>query len=103
MARFGDAMTPTVDAIVGQLGSWQEDTGWEDGFSSSFGACSYPEVRGLRWGGFWAVFADDARGSALQNTRLVGYLQLGGQGTPPELATEAGLMLGATVSELRAI
>lgn len=103
IARFGDPMDGALSAIQGRLGAPEEDGGWEPGHSSSLGYCTYTEVRSVRWGGFHAIFVDDAAGPALSNPRLEGYLQQGGPGTLPELRTEAGLMLGATESELRQV
>ncbi len=102
LARFGDPMDATIRAIQDVLGSVDEDIGWEPGHSSSFGYCSYVEVRGVRWGAIYAVFVDDAPGPALSNPRLEAYLHQGDPGSQPDLATEAGVRLGVTETELRA-
>jgi len=103
-ARFGAAAEGVISYISGIAGPPTADSGWIDALESPFGACSGERVRGLQWGQLQLLFGDESSVSSVPG-HFFSYRYGGFTDQPPEpagLRTDAGLVLGSTLAQLRA-
>ena len=99
--RFGVDAEGAISYVESLLGVPDSDSGYVDS-ASEFGLCPGEQVRGVRWGDLLLLFGDE---SEVASGRLHFYgWRFGPVGTsmpePVGPATEGGITLGATVTEV---
>jgi hypothetical protein len=99
--RFGVDPEATIDYVTAMLGEPESDTGWIDSFSE-FGSCPGAEVRGVRWGDLLLLFGDESDfDSGVRHFYQWQYGPIEGDVADPiGPATDGGITLGSTVSEI---
>jgi hypothetical protein len=106
VVTFGTEPEATRTALVGVLGTPDDDSGWIDSFSV-YGTCPGSQVRMIRWGTL-QVFMTDAD-STYSTPAAIGphffhyrVSNWDGSWTSLGLGTDEGMGLGNTVAELTA-
>lgn len=103
-ARFGAEAEGVISYISGIAGPPTADSGWIDALESPFGVCSGERVRGLQWGQLQLLFGDESSVSTVPG-HFFSYRYGGFTDQPPVpagLRTDAGLVLGSTLGQIRA-
>lgn len=98
--EFGTDDDAAIAAISAALGPPTEDSGWIDAFSV-YGTCPLPVVRGVHWGDLVGLFTEAATDFASAGTPHF-FSWYYATGTDPDLATDTGISIGATVAQLQA-
>ncbi len=100
-AAFGVDPEPVLDYLRGALGDPTDDTGWIDA-AGPLGSCPGTTVRGVRWDDLLVLFGDESEESTgrLHFFAYVYGPPAGAEPSPPGLATDSGLTLGTSVTEL---
>lgn len=103
-ALFGADAQGVIDYVTSVLGAPSNDSGWIDPMSIG-AACPGSEVRFVDWNDLYVFFSDET-GYASAARHFAGFVYgpaFGTTITPFGLATVAGLAVGDTVGELRAV
>ena len=103
-ALFGADAQGVIDYVSSVLGAPTNDTGWIDPLSIG-AACPGTEVRFVDWHDLYLFFSDET-GYASDARHFAGFVYgpaFGATLTPFGLSTDAGIDVGSTVAELRAV
>ena len=101
---FGADAQGAIDYIVSVLGAPSNDTGWIDPMSIG-AACPGTEVRFVDWNDLYVFLSDDS-GYASDARHFAGFVYgpaFGPTLNPFGLATGAGIAVGDTVAQVRAV
>jgi hypothetical protein len=104
-ARFAAEADGVVAYVSRYVGAPTADSGWIDALESPFGVCSGERVRGVQWGQLQLLFGDESSVSSAPG-HFFSYRYGGFTDQPPvpaALRTDAGLMLGSTLAQIRAV
>lgn len=100
---FGAAPEAAIGYVTDLLGPSTEDSGWIEAFSSPYGVCPAPEVRGVHWGSFVLLFtrAETDFGPAGAD-HLFSYYYTDNVAPAAGLGTDEDVFVGSTRAELDA-
>lgn len=106
--QAGEAWVPfaeddevAISAVATVLGAPTHDSGWVESFSSPYGVCPAPLVRGVHWDDFVMLFTQadtDFWTAGVPHFYAYTYT-----GTTPELFTTEGIGIGSTLEMLDAV
>ena len=97
---FSENDEVAIAAVTAVLGAPTHDSGWVDAFSSPYGVCPPPVVRGVHWGDFLMVFTQaetDFWTAGVPHFYAFHYTN-----TSPELFTPEGIGIGSSLEQLDA-
>lgn len=102
-AGFGATPGEAIGFVTTVLGPPTEDSGWIEAFSSPYGVCPAPEVRGVHWGPFVLLFTRAATDFAGAGTdHLFSYYYTDNAPPAAGLGTAENIFVGSTRAELDA-
>lgn len=98
--HFGYDDEAAIAAVTAVLGTPTHDSGWIDAFSSPYGVCPAPVVRGVHWGGLVLLFTQantDFWSPGVPHFYAFNYTD-----ATPELFTPEGIGIGSSLEMLDA-
>ncbi len=99
---FGFDDEAAISAISVLLGAPAVDTGWIEAFSSPYGVCPGPVVRGVEWGSFVALFTQAETDFWTAGVpHFFAYYYTDGS-DPAGITTSRGVAIGDTLGDLEA-
>ena len=102
-ALFGGEPENVIAYVSALVGAPTADSGWADP-NGPFGVCPGTEVRGVVWGDLTLLFSDESN-VATGRRHFFSYSYgpaFGAEIQPAGMRTDTGLMVGATVAQLKA-
>jgi hypothetical protein len=100
---FGATPQSAIGYVTAVLGPSTEDSGWVEAFSSPYGVCPAPDVRGVHWGSFVLLFTRAATDFAPAGTEhLFSYYYTDNVAPAIGLGTADNIFIGSTRAELEA-
>ncbi len=100
--HFGFDDEAAIAAVTAVLGAPTNDSGWVDGFSSPYGVCPPPLVRGVHWGSLTLLFTQaesDFWSAGVPHFFAYNYFA---NEPPVDLETTEGIAVGDSIGMLRA-
>jgi len=97
---FGFNDEDAIVAVTAVLGAPTQDSGWIDAFSSPYGVCPAPVVRGVHWDQFVMLFTQaetDFWSGGVPHFYAYNYY-----GDAADLETTEGIAIGDTLAQLKA-
>jgi hypothetical protein len=100
--HFGFDDEAAIAAVTTVLGAPTDDSGWVDGFSSPYGVCPPPVVRGVHWGSLTLLFTQaDSDFWSAGVPHFFAYNYFANE-PPVDLQTTEGITVGDSIGMLRA-
>lgn len=100
--HFGFDDEAAIAAVTTVLGAPTDDSGWVDGFSSPYGVCPSPVVRGVHWGSLALLFTQaDSDFWSAGVPHFFAYNYFANE-PPVDLETTEGITVGDSIGMLRA-
>lgn len=99
--HFGFDDEAAIAAVTAVLGAPTNDSGWVDGFSSPYGVCPPPVVRGVHWGSLTLLFTQaetDFWTAGVPHFFAYNYFA---NEPPVDLETTEGIAVGDSIGMLR--
>lgn len=98
--HFGFSDEDAIAAVTAVLGAPTEDSGWIEAFSSPYGVCPAPVVRGVHWDSLTLLFTQAE--TDFWSAGVPHFFAYNYYGDAANLETTEGIAIGDTLGQLRA-